>query len=210
MCLLGIRYGCWPFLSYLLAGLWHEFNSCGRSICHEQGACKTDLSQSCFVNKPFFFWGLVKGASPQVSNPLQKTGSGIVIKLPRWTCKLHTDCPSLRKIWFPIAPLKLPTLLSLSIPTMCCSGSCCDHHLWHQYMKLLGFLVNWNTPTMIVNIDCAILSWYTDTFMTPEPYDVQDLGLLLYYTRKTWGHRYFLPRQALTRRLDFGTLSPGK
>ena len=31
---------------------------------------------------------------------------------------------------------------------------------------------------MIVDSDCAILSWYTDTFMTPEPYDVQDPGLL--------------------------------
>ena len=104
---------------------------------------------------------------------------------------------------------RLPTpnmKLSLSIPTMCCSGSCCDHHLWHEHMKLLGFLVNWNTPTMIVDPNCAILSWYTDTFMTPEPYDVQDPGLLVYYTRKKWGHRYFLPRQALTRRLDFGTL----
>ena len=27
-----------------------------------------------------------------------------------------------------------------------------------------------------------------------------------FYTRKRWGHWYFLPRQALTRRLDFGTL----
>lgn len=107
-------------------------------------------------------------------------------KPPRWTCKLHTDCPSLRKICFPIAPLfkhagfSLPTSSSHWASQQCAAAApaattTCG---FSTHGFLLGFRVNWNTPTMIVDPNCAILSWYTDTFMTPEPYDVQDPGLL--------------------------------
>ena len=116
---------CWPFLSYLVAGLWHEFNSCGRSICHEQCFCKRDLNQSYFPNKPFFFWGL--GASPQVNNPLQKNRF--------WNRISRQDEPAncIHIVWASgkymfsysatFMPSKLPTLTLIEHPQQCAAAA---------------------------------------------------------------------------------------
>lgn len=96
--------------------------------------------------------------------------------------------------------------LSLSIPTMCCSGSRCDHHLWifNTWFSawFSGELEYANHDSRSKLCNSKLVYWYVydpRTVWCSRPW-------FAFYTSKKWGHWYFLPRQALTRRPDFGTL----